>query len=262
MARLLSIFATIAGVMSIQADPFADDLVANFTALLGNPDVHKFIDKALMDTPAPPNPNRSELGEVHVHGDLANGRRRYEYCSKCKGSYSKAIVEDFVEQISLICGRFEKHDSVSTDDFCARLRERRASLDEFLRGYIFVRSRALQLATSECIGADKCPTHDAYNAFLNPIVPGRLVDFIRFSYCPHRPFHTVSSCFERVSEILQDFAFRRVMDECDHGGNDDLEEFCSYVTTRSHFGRGLVFGFVGVYELATGYCVADHNQSQ
>ncbi|EER17924.1 hypothetical protein Pmar_PMAR027640 [Perkinsus marinus ATCC 50983] len=256
MARLLNIFATIAGVMSIQADPFADDLVANFTALLGNPDVHKFIDKALMDAPAPPKPNSRELEEVHVDGDLAGGRRHYPFCSKCKTIHSTAINAYFIQQITEICRR-PVPGSLLIDEFCTHLKKRIASLDQVLNGYIFVRSRALQLATTACIGTNQCPTHDAYNAFLNPIVPGRLVDFTRFYYYPSRPFRNVRTCFDELLREMLDFAYHRVKHACERYENEDPEELCGYVAADSHFGRGLIVGSVGIAKLATGYCVRD-----
>ncbi|EEQ97457.1 hypothetical protein Pmar_PMAR029180 [Perkinsus marinus ATCC 50983] len=266
MTRLLNIFATIAGVLSTQADPSADDLVANFTALLGNPDVHKFIDKALMEAPPPPNPNSRELDEVLGDGDLASGRGRYRFCSKCKTIHSTAINAYFIQQITEICRRSGPdpgprspgRDHFSpTDEFCDHLKKGIASLDQFLNGYIFMRSRALQLATTACIGTKQCPTHDAYNSFFNPIVPGRLVDFTRFEYCPYQPFHSDRDCFEKVSNKMLEFAVRQVECACGDYGNKDLEEFCGYVATDEHFGQGLVLGFVGVFELAVGYCIAD-----
>ncbi|EER02101.1 hypothetical protein Pmar_PMAR028480 [Perkinsus marinus ATCC 50983] len=257
MTRLLNIFATIAGVLSIQADPFADDLVANFTALLGNPDVHKFIDKALMDAPPPPNPNSRELDEVLGDGDLASGRDRYRFCSKCKTIHSTAINAYFYQQITEICEGDGNADSLPTYEFCAHLKKRIASLDQILNGYIFVRSRALQLATSTCIGTNQCPTKDAYNAFFNPIVPGRLIDFTKLDYCPCETFPKIETCFEQLSTRMLKYAIGEVKYACDNYEDKGLDEFCGYVATDSHFGAGLVFGFVGVYEQATGYCVRD-----
>ncbi|KAF4698183.1 hypothetical protein FOZ62_008964, partial [Perkinsus olseni] len=134
-----------------------------------------------------------------------------------------------------------------------------AELDQVLNGYIFLRSRALQHAISTCIGRVQCPTKDAYNAFFNPIVPGRLVDFTKFRYCPSHycPFYDIDSCFRKVSNKMASFAFKEALKTCRGYHDKDLDEFCGYIATDVYFGLGLVFGYVGVFEQATGYCVRD-----
>ncbi|KAF4748518.1 hypothetical protein FOZ63_003310 [Perkinsus olseni] len=256
MTRLLLIFATVARTLSIQTDPLMDEAVANFTALLGEPDVHKFIDKVMMDAPPPPSPGARELGEGH--GDLTK-RDDYRFCSNCKIIQTGAISAYFQQQITDICDGPGNADSLSTEEFCGFLRKGISALNQVLNGYIFVRSRAPQQAYSTCIGRGQCPTKDAYNAFFNPIVPGRLVDFTLFKYCPsyHHPFRSVRACFRVVTKKMLRFAFHQVLSACENYGDEGLDEFCGYIATDANFGLGLVFGFVGVYEQATGYCVRD-----
>ncbi|KAF4754556.1 hypothetical protein FOZ62_019791, partial [Perkinsus olseni] len=105
----------------------------------------------------------------------------------------------------------------------------------------------------------QCPTEDAYNAFFNPIVPGRLVDFTRFKYCPsyYHPFCDIETCFEKVTLKMLLFAYVEVLVACNKYVAEGLDEFCGYIKTDVAFGIGLVFGYVGVYEQATGYCVRD-----
>ncbi|KAF4695881.1 hypothetical protein FOZ60_003048 [Perkinsus olseni] len=230
MIHLVTIFAAVSVTHGIQAIPYVDDAVANFTALLGNPDVHKFIDKVLMDAPPPPSLDRRELGEDLGGEVLASGKDDYPFCSKCKTIQSTAISAYFQQQITEICKKSKKAQSPSTKEFCSSLQDGIAELDQVLNGYIFLRSRALQHAISTCIGRVQCPTKDAYNAFFNPIVPGRLVDFTKFP------------------EALK---------TCRGYHDKDLDEFCGYIATDVYFGLGLVFGYVGVFEQATGYCVRD-----
>ncbi|EEQ97447.1 hypothetical protein Pmar_PMAR029170 [Perkinsus marinus ATCC 50983] len=265
MTRLLNIFATIAGVLSIQADPFADDLVASFMALLGTPDVHNFIDQVLIDAPPPVIADNRELGEVPVGRDLSfdpHPKPRptlppVPFCSNCKTIHSTAINAYFIQQITNICKGKGNADSLSTVEFCGFLQKGLSTISQVLNGYIFVRSRALQLATATCIGTKQCPTKDAFNPFFNPIVPGRLVDFTRFGFCPRWPFHTVEACFGEITEKMLQFAFGNVLNACDSLKDEDLFEFCGYVATDKSFGLGLVYGYVGVFEQATGYCVRD-----
>ncbi|KAF4730739.1 hypothetical protein FOZ62_010310 [Perkinsus olseni] len=253
MTRLLVIFATVAGTLSIQTDPLMDEAVANFTALLGNPDVHKFIDKVMMDAPPPPSPGGRELG-----GDLTK-KDDYRFCSNCKTIQTGAISAYFQQQITDICDGPGNDDSLSTEEFCGYLRKGISALNQVLNGYIFVRSRALQHAISTCIGRGQCPSKDAYNAFFNPIVPGRLVDFTKFPYCPPHSsrFYDIETCFERVTLKMQLFAYDQVSKACNEHCAEGLDEFCGYIATDANFGIGLVFGYVGVYEQATGYCVRD-----
>ncbi|KAF4709709.1 hypothetical protein FOZ62_029407 [Perkinsus olseni] len=259
MTRLLVIFATVAGTLSIQTDPLMDEAVANFTALLGNPDVHKFIDKVMMDAPPPPSPGGRELDEDLGGEVLASSKDDYPFCSNCKTIQSTAISAYFQQQITDICRGPGGARSSSTEAFCYFLKEGTPELNQVLNGYIFVRSRALQLAISTCIGRGQCPTEDAYNAFFNPIVPGRLVDFTRFKHCPssYQSLRNIDFCFALVTIEMLLFAYSEVLVACDKQVAEGLDEFCGYIKTDVAFGIGLVFGYVGVYEQATGYCVRD-----
>ncbi|KAF4718509.1 hypothetical protein FOZ62_007240, partial [Perkinsus olseni] len=253
MIHLVTIFATVSATHGIQAIPPVDEAVTNFTALLGNPDVHKFIDKVMIDAPPPPSPGGRELVEDREGEVLASKKDDYRFCSKCKTIQSTAISAYFQQQITEICKKSKKAQSPSTKEFCSSLQDGIAELDQVLNGYIFLRSRALQLATSTCIGKNQCPTEDAYNAFFNPIIPGRLVDFTKFPYCPphYCPFYDIDSCFREVSDEMASFAFKKALKTCRGYHDKDLDEFCGYIATDVYFGRGLVFGYVGVFEQAT-----------
>ncbi|KAF4713437.1 hypothetical protein FOZ62_023322 [Perkinsus olseni] len=259
MTRLLVIFATVTGTLSIQADPLINKTVANFTALLGNPDVHKFIDKVVMDAPRPPSLDHREKGEA-LEGQVVGSKQDdYPFCSNCKTIHSTAISAYFQQQVTNICQGCQNVDSPSVDAFCYFMREGIPELNQVLNGYIFVRSRALQLAISTCIGRVQCPTKDAYNAFFNPIVPGRLVDFTRFDLCyaNYRSTRDIGLCFAIVTTKMLLFAYNEVLVACNEYVAEGLDEFCGYIATDVGFGVGLVFGYVGVYEQATGYCVRD-----
>ncbi|KAF4758964.1 hypothetical protein FOZ63_002236, partial [Perkinsus olseni] len=241
MTRLLVIFATVAGTLSIQADPLMDEAVANFTALLGEPDVHKFIDKALMDAPLPPSPGGRELGEGH--GDLTK-KDDFPFCSNCMSIHGRSNAAYFQQQITDICDGPGYADSLSTKEFCCYLRKRISNLDLVLTGYIYVRSRSKQQALSTCIGTGQCPTKDVFNAFFNPIIPGRLVDFTKFEFCPsyYHPFPSVGACFRAVTKKMLFFAFHEVIGACKKTVDEDLLEFCGFIATDANFGLGLVFG--------------------
>ncbi|KAF4751654.1 hypothetical protein FOZ62_030452, partial [Perkinsus olseni] len=238
MTRLLVIFATVAGTLSIQTGPLMDEAVANFTALLGNPDVHKFIDKVMMDAPPPPSPGGRELVE-DLGGEVVAGKKDdYPLCSNCKTIHSTAISAYFLQQITGICQGYRNVDSPSTESFCLTLKEAISELNQVLNGYIFVRSRALQLATSTCIGTDQCPTEDAYNAFFNPIVPGRLVDFTRFDPCPanYDSNRDIGLCFAIVTFEMLLFAYEQASKACNERCAEGLDEFCGYIATDANFG--------------------------
>ncbi|KAF4741693.1 hypothetical protein FOZ62_017917, partial [Perkinsus olseni] len=222
----------------IQTDPLMDEAVANFTALLGNPDVHKFIDKVMMDAPPPPSPGGRELDEDLGGQVVASKKDDYPLCSNCKTIQSTAISAYFLQQITDICQGYKNVDSPSTESFCLTLKEGISELNQVLNGYIFVRSRALQLATSTCIGRVQCPTKDAYNAFFNPIVPGRLVDFTRFDLCSAN-YHSnrdIDLCFAIVTIEMLLFAYNEVLVACNKYVDEGLDEFCGYIKTDVGFG--------------------------
>ncbi|KAF4677706.1 hypothetical protein FOL47_010927 [Perkinsus chesapeaki] len=229
-----------------------DSAIGNLTALLGDPEVHNFVDDVIEAHPFPPSNLRSLVEQVD--GDTLRRADRYSSCGKCVEVFSSSTTNFFVQQVREACLGPLALDTAKR--FCDFLQRRIASLDQFFNGYLSHRSRSRQLATATCIEDNKCSSRNAYDSFFNPIIPGRLVNLVNFPYCPRVTYRSVTTCTKDVLPRVERFAYDRVRFLCNlRRVRDDLKAFCAYFNIDRQYGRGMVASLADLYGYTTGYCV-------
>ncbi|KAF4698125.1 hypothetical protein FOZ63_032382 [Perkinsus olseni] len=277
MARLIVIFAAIVGVCHGSDDDLSNDDTLKFAGLLGDPDVRQFIDGVLAAADVPDDVTDSaqvgaaegrSLGDVAANA-TANATANasaysYEYvlCDKCIDINSMAIGNYLVQKIQYACF-WGPLASPSAETFCWFLNKGIISLDQKLNGYIFTQGRGRQLAIGVCIGTKQCSQKDAFNAYLNPTIPNRLVNFKKYRDCPSPPYPCFEDCLNDMLPRLLSFAVHEVHEAChDYYDYDyDLGKFCDYYHVNEHFAYGMVLAYAGVYQHAEGYCLRDYLSS-
>ncbi|KAF4677707.1 hypothetical protein FOL47_010928 [Perkinsus chesapeaki] len=234
-----------------------DSVIDSLTALLAEPEVCRFVDGVLGETrPVALTSLRSLLG-VHNEMDPEMARKNNDYplCDKCVKIHTTPTTNFFVNQVRKACGHGMVSNLVKT--FCEYLEMGIAPLNQFFNGYLLGRSRSPQLAIATCIGDGKCPSGKAFNSFVDPIIPARLVDFTQISFCPYRPNATFSACSRTVLPLLEQFAAAQVDYICHSKyAKGELEEFCGYYVLDKDFGRGLLTSYVDIFKYVIGYCVS------
>ncbi|KAF4698377.1 hypothetical protein FOZ63_004357, partial [Perkinsus olseni] len=107
--------------------------------------------------------------------------KHYTHCGICQNVNSQRLNSYFLQKIRESC-LVAVRAPTSVKQFCRTFAKKVRNLDEELNGYLFQLLRVLQLATAMCIESKKCSPVNAFNTYLNPILPDMLTDVER--YCP------------------------------------------------------------------------------
>ncbi|KAF4719403.1 hypothetical protein FOZ62_001436, partial [Perkinsus olseni] len=244
-------------------EPSNDDSLIKFAGLLGEPDVRNFIDGALAAADVPEDvADAAHVGPSEGRGLESVEAKEYLLCEKCITVHSMSIGNYLVQKIQNACF-WGPLASPSAEAFCEFVGKGIPALNQELNGYLFQQGRGRQLAIGVCIGTKQCSQKDAFNAYFNPTIPNRLVNFKKFRDCPGPPYPSFDACLSDMLPRLLSFAVHEVHEAC-HEYYDydyDLRKFCDYYHVDEHFAYGMVLAYVGVYQYAEGYCLRDYLSS-